>query len=970
MIHDLNNDGVDDLIFQTNYGLKFYDFMNGFQSALGSTELVSHDLFHNDIDQDGLDDIFFCGGYDIDHNLSGWMLNISDHGCNDPLACNYDFLASNDFTCVYGECGCTDPNASNYDVLATADNGSCLLSGCTNAEASNFNPEAQCDDGTCVLGEEIILKLTAHELNMNSNEVYVFIIDETTTNAISGPIFLFDEVTIQTSLNCLMQGECYEMNVRVSGEFNEDLSIDVSVTNALGNELSHHESILSQLPSIYNPLTDSYEMVGNYMGWPFAEFCICSDTALVGCTAPLAVNYSPLAECNDGSCLYGVSGLVFNDLNADGIHDVNEFGLPFETIVIQPGNFVVVTDNFGQFFLPLDFGSYQAEILQNLNFPYFTTPPTQYFGVLAGTGADQNLIFGISSTEPISVMCVDLYPDLSTYICNDFVNFNLCFRNMGNVPLDGILRLEIDPLFTAWNEITPIDSVVGNYIYMSYSNLMPGEMFFYDIELFTPTADYLGSILTNTAIVTGYYDGVQVAAGIKVRDIAQACSYDPNDKQPDPIGFTEEHFIRDDNEIEFLIRFQNTGNAPALNVVIKDIVDSNFDLNTFRLVANSHNVVTTIDPTTREVTFYFLEILLPDSVHDEPNSHGLVSYRILPMDELEHGAVLTNIASIYFDNNLPVVTNTTSHTIFDCNLYQANATTEVAGECYAPIWNAVPEVLWTERFYWYVDEVLSSEEEEFSMSTSGVHTIVLEIQNDLCDAVQTQFEVELGDELQNGVLPYSSEFCEGDSLVIVSQHTNGNHWYLNGVVFSTEQELTVVDGGSYTLEVDTMGCALAPFSIDLTELEAPFVSSISQIQNVLSIDFDPEFTYQWFLGNFEIIDSVGSTLTVFQNGNYSVIATASNGCSVTQSVMVQNIGLIENELGNLSVFPNPTSSAFVIQGLMKPASIYIYDITGKLVRTCGIKPQEEIQIMDLNRGVYQLQAIVDGRVFVMKLVIE
>ena len=48
-------------------------------------------------------------------------------GCTDPIAVNYDSLATvDDGSCIY-VLGCTDPLATNYDSLATQDDGSCLF---------------------------------------------------------------------------------------------------------------------------------------------------------------------------------------------------------------------------------------------------------------------------------------------------------------------------------------------------------------------------------------------------------------------------------------------------------------------------------------------------------------------------------------------------------------------------------------------------------------------------------------------------------------------------------------------------------------------------------------------------------------------------------------------------------------------------------------------------------------------------
>ena len=68
------------------------------------------------------------------------------------------------------------------------------------------------------------------------------------------------------------------------------------------------------------------------------------------------------------------------------------------------------------------------------------------------------------------------------------------------------------------------------------------------------------------------------------------CGYDPNDKYAVPEGYSEEHFILPDGAIEYRIRFQNTGNAPAEDIVIVDQLDLDvLDLNTFEPLFASAN---------------------------------------------------------------------------------------------------------------------------------------------------------------------------------------------------------------------------------------------------------------------------------------------------------------------------------------------------------------------------------------------
>jgi hypothetical protein len=63
------------------------------------------------------------------------------------------------------------------------------------------------------------------------------------------------------------------------------------------------------------------------------------------------------------------------------------------------------------------------------------------------------------------------------------------------------------------------------------------------------------------------------------------------------------------------------------------------------------------------VRFVFDSIYLVDSVHNEPLSHGFVKFSIQQKLNNPIGTKIYNNASIYFDRNEAIVTNTTFHTI-------------------------------------------------------------------------------------------------------------------------------------------------------------------------------------------------------------------------------------------------------------------------------------------------------------------
>ena len=139
-------------------------------------------------------------------------------------------------------------------------------------------------------------------------------------------------------------------------------------------------------------------------------------------------------------------------------------------------------------------------------------------------------------------------------------------------------------------------------------------------------------------------------------------SYDPNDKQAFPVGFEDEHFIEQNIDIEYLIRFQNTGTDTAFRVVIRDTLSSFLDVASVRPGASSHNYDFDISGL-GILKFTFDNIMLPDSTANEPASQGFVKYRISQKENVPLGSVINNNAAIYFDFNAPVITNTTFHTV-------------------------------------------------------------------------------------------------------------------------------------------------------------------------------------------------------------------------------------------------------------------------------------------------------------------
>jgi len=141
-------------------------------------------------------------------------------------------------------------------------------------------------------------------------------------------------------------------------------------------------------------------------------------------------------------------------------------------------------------------------------------------------------------------------------------------------------------------------------------------------------------------------------------------SYDPNDKTVSPSGAGVNHVVIPGTELDYTVRFQNTGNDVAYRVIIRDTLEADLDLSTLQLGVASHSFDFYLEGTDRPVlVFDFKNINLPDSMSNPLASQGLVKFKISPYANLPLGTVVENHASIYFDFNDPIVTNTAWVTI-------------------------------------------------------------------------------------------------------------------------------------------------------------------------------------------------------------------------------------------------------------------------------------------------------------------
>lgn len=254
------------------------------------------------------------------------------------------------------------------------------------------------------------------------------------------------------------------------------------------------------------------------------------------------------------------------------------------------------------------------------------------------------------------------------------IPFNLITKvsNIGCSPVSGSLKLVLDSnvTYNAANSLNPADMVSGDTLIWNYVNLnnlsnagVYFNQFFGNVSLTPSLSVNIGDTLWFSLITHTPANDANPANNSYHFGVPILNSYDPNLKEVSPKGVGQEGFISPlTQKLTYTIHFQNTGNAPAINVRILDTLEQNLISNSLRILESSHPM----SPNwlaNNVIEFNFNNINLPDSLSDEPASHGFVRFEVDMVQGLTPGTEIKNKVDIYFDTNAPIVTNYALNTI-------------------------------------------------------------------------------------------------------------------------------------------------------------------------------------------------------------------------------------------------------------------------------------------------------------------
>lgn len=355
-----------------------------------------------------------------------------------------------------------------------------------------------------------------------------------------------------------------------------------------------------------------------------------------------------------------ITGNARLDINNNGCEET-DYSIPFFRLTVDLNamttNSSVFSNNNGVYNLyTVTEGVYTlTPVLENPT--YFSVSPQPGTAII-------NEIDNTSTTLDFCVTANGVHPDLEVVIAPvtparpGFVaEYLIVYKNKGNQVLSqqyGVNFVYNQNLMQFISASTPPSAQGAGGLQWDYANLMPFESRSIVVSMqINPPTDPENPVniddeLVFTSVILPQAGDEIVQDNTFVFNQNVVGSYDPNDitclqgdvVPPSEIG----------NYLHYLIRFENTGNAPAENVVVNlNVNPAQYDAQSLQLLNTSHEASVRMNGQNLEVIFQNIQL--------ESGGHGNILLKMKTKPILQVGDMVAKKANIYFDYNFPIETN-------------------------------------------------------------------------------------------------------------------------------------------------------------------------------------------------------------------------------------------------------------------------------------------------------------------------
>ncbi|CAM4353472.1 DUF7619 domain-containing protein [Flavobacterium terrigena] len=409
----------------------------------------------------------------------------------------------------------------------------------------------------------------------------------------------------------------------------------------------------------YSAQATEYPIIANAVAGQYYLMMVTNFSNQIG-----VININVLPTSTGTIDCTGMAFTAFLDSNNNGTKDTGEVNFPLGDFHYEKNNNGTVhniTAPTGKFTI------YDNNISNSYNVSFTVNPLyASLYNVNPSALNNLSVANGVLSQYSFPVTSLQSYTDLGVVVVpvnNPRPGFNyinkVVYGNLGNqVVANGTVTFTKDTAvsISSVSQVGVVNNANG-FTY-DFTNLQPFEYRTIDVNMQVPTIPTVsaGQFLVSSATIAPLAGDVSPENNSNSTSQMIINAYDPNDK-------TEAHgpeilhsSFTSNDYLYYTIRFENTGNASAINVRVNDVLNSMLDENTIRVESASHAYV--LDRVGNTLTWKFDNIMLPVSVANTTTGKGYITFKVKPKAGYAVGDIIPNNASIYFDFNPAIVTNT------------------------------------------------------------------------------------------------------------------------------------------------------------------------------------------------------------------------------------------------------------------------------------------------------------------------
>ena len=379
----------------------------------------------------------------------------------------------------------------------------------------------------------------------------------------------------------------------------------------------------------------------------------------------LLININSYCSFTPGGDYNTITGLVQYDFNQNGC-DVLDFPANYTRIDVNldgvSTNSSVFSNGVGVYNLYTSTtGVYN--LVPNIENPSFfnVSPISADVPVMTidNSVATQNFCITANGVHPdLEIVIAPIVPARPGFTAE----YQIVYRNKGNQVMSQLYGVNFfynQNLMSFVSATQVPSSIVSGGMSWDFANLLPFESRSINVvmQINAPTDTNpvnIGDVLQFTSSIMPMAGDEYTVDNLFQLNQTVVGSYDPNDITCIQGNIVAPSYIGE--FLHYVINFENTGTAPAENVVVKiEVNPSDFDINSLRILEASHNA-------TIKITNNILEIIFQTIMLDT-GGHGNVLLKVKSKENLVLNDIVTKNAKIYFDYNFPIVTND-ANTIF------------------------------------------------------------------------------------------------------------------------------------------------------------------------------------------------------------------------------------------------------------------------------------------------------------------